>query len=306
MASSRVFAGLVIVTTLAAAPLSADQGRRRADSERGRERATEQADRGRRRAVPRSPGVERQVDRQNEQRQQQIQRQEQAQRQQQILRQNDARQYQAQRQYDNRQYPAPRQYDNRQYQAQRQSDDRQYPAPRQYDNRRYQAQRQYDARGQYEAQRRYESDRRYDSRRDYGRPSYSSRGYGRAVPRIIRPTVVTVIPYRRYSYRPRLSIGVYYGAGGVYPYGYTPRGYYDPIPGRLYGGLRITGAPREAHVFADGYYVGIVDDFDGIFQHLNLEAGPHRIEVEVPGYESIAFDVMVQPGRTTTFRADYY
>jgi hypothetical protein len=26
----------------------------------------------------------------------------------------------------------------------------------------------------------------------------------------------------------------------------------------------------------------------------------------VPGYESIAFDVMVQPGRTTTFRANQY
>jgi hypothetical protein len=72
------------------------------------------------------------------------------------------------------------------------------------------------------------------------------------------------------------------------------------------GGLRITDAPREAHVFADGYYVGIVNDFDGIFQHLNLEAGPLRIEIEVPGYESIAFDVMVQPGRTTTFGANLY
>lgn len=281
MASTRVLAGLMIATALAVAPLSADQGRRRADAERGRE----QADGGRQRAVPRSRGAERQVERQNEQRQQQneqrqqqqVQRQEQAQRQQQIQRQNDTRQYQA---------------------------------PRQYDNRQYQSQRQYESQGQYEVQRRRETDRRYDTRGNYGRPSYSNRsygyGYGRAVPRIIRPTIVTVVPYRRYAYRPRLSIGVYYGAGGSYPYGYTPRGYYDPIPGRLYGGLRITGAPHEAHVFADGYYVGIVDDFDGVFQHLNLEAGPHRIEVEVPGYESIAFDVMVQPGRTTTFRADLY
>ena len=65
--------------------------------------------------------------------------------------------------------------------------------------------------------------------------------------------------------------------------------------------LRITGAPREAHVFADGYYVGIVNDFDGIFQHLNLEAGPHRIEMRYPRYETIAFDVMVQPGRQSHF-----
>jgi len=164
---------------------------------------------------------------------------------------------------------------------------------------------------------RREADRRYDTRpyysnRDYGYSNrnygYSSRDYGRSriAPRIIRPTIVTVIPYRPYVYRPSLGLGIYYGAGGSYPYGYTPRGYYDPIPGRLYGGLRITGAPREAHVFADGYYVGIVNDFDGIFQHLNLEAGGHRIEIEIPGYETIAFDVMVQPGRTITLRADVY
>ena len=81
-------------------------------------------------------------------------------------------------------------------------------------------------------------------------------------------------------------------------------GYYDPIPGRYYGGVRIKGAPREARVFADGYYVGIVDDFDGIFQHINLETGPHHIEIEEPGFRPIAFDVYVRPGETITFRAD--
>jgi hypothetical protein len=124
------------------------------------------------------------------------------------------------------------------------------------------------------------------------------------VPRVIRPSVVTVVPYQPYIYRPHLSLGVFYGAGGVYPYGYTPPEYFQPMPGRVYGGLRITGAPREAQVFADGYYVGIVNDFDGVFQHLNLEAGPHNIEVEIPGYDRVAFNVMIQPGRTMTLRAD--
>ena len=256
MASTRILTSLVIVAALAAVPVSADQGRRRGESDRGRERNAEQADRGRERAVPRAQAVERQSDR----RQQPIQRR---------------------------------------------------------DDGQYQAQRQYETQGQYAVERQREAVRRYDTRpyystRDYG---YSSRAYGyptqiygrsRIAPRIIRPTIVTVIPYRPYVYRPSLGLGIYYGAGGSYPYGYTPRGYYDPIPGRLYGGLRITGAPREAHVFADGYYVGIVNDFDGVFQHLNLEAGAHRIEVEVPGYETIAFDVMVQPGRTITLRADAY
>ena len=51
--------------------------------------------------------------------------------------------------------------------------------------------------------------------------------------------IVTVCPWRPYYYRPHFSIGVYYGAGGVYDYGYTPSYYYDPIPGP---GLR-----RRAH-----------------------------------------------------------
>jgi hypothetical protein len=57
-------------------------------------------------------------------------------------------------------------------------------------------------------------------------------------------------------------------------------------------------------VFADGYFVGIVDDFDGVFQHVNLEAGPHHVEVQEAGFEPIAFDVIIQPGQTVTFRAD--
>jgi hypothetical protein len=179
-------------------------------------------------------------------------------------------------------------------------------------DRRDESERSIAARRRAEGQQHYDvrrnESRRYESRRDY-RPNYSNRGrYGSRtiiVPRYVRPRVVTVVPYRPYVYRPRLGIGVYYGSTG-YPFGYTPRGYFDPIPGRPYGGLRITDAPHEAQVFADGYYVGIVDDFDGVFQHLNLEAGPHQIEIREPGLEPIAFDVIVQAGRTITFRADGY
>jgi hypothetical protein len=143
----------------------------------------------------------------------------------------------------------------------------------------------------------------------YYYPYYGNRGYGARtviVPRYVTPRIVTVVPYAPYIYRPSIGIGVYYGAGGAYPYGYTPRGYYDPIAGRPYGGLRITGASRVAQVFADGYYVGIVNDFDGVFQHLNLEAGPHRIEIIDPALPPVAFDVMIQPGRTMTYRVDGY
>ena len=73
---------------------------------------------------------------------------------------------------------------------------------------------------------------------------------------------------------------------------------------RPYGGLRIDLPQRNADVYVDGYHVGVVDDFDGVFQQVNLEAGPHRIEVRAPGFEPIAFSVRVDPDRTTTYRAE--
>ncbi|HEY3886460.1 MAG TPA: hypothetical protein VGL62_14710 [Vicinamibacterales bacterium] len=123
---------------------------------------------------------------------------------------------------------------------------------------------------------------------------------------MIAPRFEEVVPYRPYVYRPSWSIGVYYGANGYYPYGSTPASYFNPIPGHYYGGLRITGLPRDAQVFADGYYVGIVDNFDGIFQHLNLEAGPHHIEIREPAVQPVAFDITIVPGRTMTFRGEPY
>jgi len=116
-------------------------------------------------------------------------------------------------------------------------------------------------------------------------------------------------PYRYgYGYYPYSSYGSYgYGSYGYGPYGYPlpPPGYVSMTPGVAYGGVRIQGAPRDGQVFADGYYVGIVDDFDGPFQHLNLEAGVHRIEIRIPGEPPITFEVNVQPGQTITYHAGY-
>jgi hypothetical protein len=113
-------------------------------------------------------------------------------------------------------------------------------------------------------------------------------------------------PYYGYGYPYSYGYGSYgYGGYGYGPYGYAlpPPSYVSMRPGVAYGGVRIEGAPRDAQVFADGYYVGIVDDFDGTFQHLNLEAGAHQIEIRVAGQAPLAFDVNVQPGQTTTYHA---
>ena len=73
-----------------------------------------------------------------------------------------------------------------------------------------------------------------------------------------------------------LGLGGYYG--GYYdpfdPYGYGGYGGYGGSYGGGYpayssqddddGAVRIKVKPREASVYVDGYYVGHVDDFDGV------------------------------------------
>jgi hypothetical protein len=127
----------------------------------------------------------------------------------------------------------------------------------------------------------------------------------RIEPRVVRPQIVNIVPYRYYSPRSRASL--YYGYPGYaygHPgYGYGHPGYYAPAPGRRYGGVRVDLPQRDAQVLVGGYFVGTVDDFDGVFQQLNLEPGPHRIEIRAPEYEPIAFDIRVEPGKTITYRA---
>ncbi len=113
--------------------------------------------------------------------------------------------------------------------------------------------------------------------------------------------------------------GVYYGG----PY-YATRGsyvfvggyFYDPFygpypwwPASAYGWgyypvfdyraeVRIQGTPREAAVYVDGFYAGIVDDFDGTFQRLPLTPGGHRIELFLEGYRTVRKSLYLQPGST--------
>ena len=117
----------------------------------------------------------------------------------------------------------------------------------------------------------------------YGYPYYGSR-YG--------------YPYGAYGY----SYGGYYPAGYGGGYGYGGGGYGDRDAG--YGGVRIQGAVRSAEVYVDGYYAGIVDDFDGSFQRLDLEGGAHTIEIRAPGLPPLTYDVNVQPGQTVTLHAN--
>ena len=91
----------------------------------------------------------------------------------------------------------------------------------------------------------------------------------------------------------------YPGYGGHYGYGGRYGGY-----GYEVGSVRLKVKPRDAEVFVDVYFAGQVDDFDGIFQALKLDSGGYHVEIRKPGYETLRFDVRVQPERTITFRGD--
>jgi hypothetical protein len=44
--------------------------------------------------------------------------------------------------------------------------------------------------------------------------------------------------------------------------------------------------PKEAAVYVDGYYAGIVDDFDGFFQRLTVSPGQHELTLYLDGYRT--------------------
>jgi PEGA domain len=151
-------------------------------------------------------------------------------------------------------------------------------------------------------------DRDDDDRRAsfYYRDDY----YRYSPPRIISPRRVAP---RRY-YGPGGYGSAYFGWGSGYRFGspYSGRvyGYLAPSLAygtyRYFGDVRLLVRPRHAQVYVDGYYAGIVDDFDGVFQRLTLEAGPHEIEIAAPGFESQFFDVYVDPTRTVDLYGDLY
>ena len=72
--------------------------------------------------------------------------------------------------------------------------------------------------------------------------------------------------------------------------------------GRPTGGLQLDVDPRRALVYVDGRPVGVVESFSGYYRHLDLAAGAHQIELVAVDYEPLVIEVVVSPGRTTTYR----
>jgi hypothetical protein len=94
--------------------------------------------------------------------------------------------------------------------------------------------------------------------------------------------------------------GFYYSAfAGPYGWYGHPWGPWGPWPAYGYydntSSARIQGAPPQAEVYVDGYYAGIVDDFDGAFQRLRVPPGEHELVIYLEGYRSTKQNILFRP-----------
>jgi hypothetical protein len=100
-------------------------------------------------------------------------------------------------------------------------------------------------------------------------------------------------------YDPVWGYPYYYGA---YPY-YDRYPYYygEPIYGvdRTVGDIKTEVKPKETEIYVDGYYAGVADNFDGVFQRLHTSPGGHEITLRLDGYRTITQNVYVAGGSTT-------
>jgi len=122
-------------------------------------------------------------------------------------------------------------------------------------------------------------------------------------PRVVPPAYYA--PPHRYYFPPiSLHRGYYY-----HPYfGFYFGPYYGPFypyPGPFFGparyavsAVRTRVKPVETEVYVNGYFAGLVDDFDGVFQRLYLPSGEHEIQFRLDGYETWEQRLYLQPGDT--------
>jgi PEGA domain-containing protein len=129
-------------------------------------------------------------------------------------------------------------------------------------------------------------------------------------PYYYRPIYYSPFYYDPFFYHPYWSWGLGFSFGygygypyGPYPYGpypyaygaYPYYGYYDPT-----GAARLQVTPRDAEVYVDGNFAGVVDDYDGVLQRLRVLQGEHELEFYREGYKSVSQRVLFR--RDTTLK----
>ncbi len=78
---------------------------------------------------------------------------------------------------------------------------------------------------------------------------------------------------------------------------------YPPPPSYVPGSaIRFEITPKQAEVFADGNFAGIVDEFDGVFQRLYLPSGQHEITIYRDGFRTVHQTVYLTPNQSFKIR----
>jgi hypothetical protein len=153
-----------------------------------------------------------------------------------------------------------------------------------------------DARSSYREKSNRSSNRAYRSSHERG--SRDVRGFSRSSRRYVYHRA------RRFHW-PRVSVHVYPSFLPYYRHGYFwsagyyyPRYYFDYAICPDRAALRVQAYPPETEVYVDGYYAGIVDDFDGFFQRLYVRPGPHEITLRLNGFRTWSAEIYAAPDST--------
>jgi PEGA domain-containing protein len=116
------------------------------------------------------------------------------------------------------------------------------------------------------------------------------------------PYVIPPVAYS-YPYYPQYPFGT-----PAYPYPYPSTVYQTtrpiPVPAAAPGGLSFDITPPDAEVFIDGQYVGVVSQFSPTQPPLWLAPGRHRVEIRMPGYDPVVFDVDIISGEVIPYQGD--
>ena len=106
--------------------------------------------------------------------------------------------------------------------------------------------------------------------------------------------------------RGHVFVGGYFYDTAFGPYPWWPEGYYRSWYVPVFdvrAVLRLKATPDDAAVYVDGFYAGLVGDFDGAFQGLPLPPGGHRLRIYRPGYRAQHQNIYLGAGSTFTLRA---
>ena len=115
-------------------------------------------------------------------------------------------------------------------------------------------------------------------------------------------------PHPAVAVRGHVFIGGYFYVPFFGPYPWWPRTAYPYWYMPLYdqhAEVRLRIEPKEAkkaEVYVDGFYAGIVDDFNSAFQALPLPPGAHSIVLYLEGYRTARYNIYLRPGSTFNIR----